>query len=118
MASHYSDIGFSTATQDEILQLAIRAAESGSRLSTSLGDYIVWSPGEGAELWVHVVNDDEIMQLHPHYAGTSRMLCCITGMLLDPEYPLEGSISGWAGVTPAQPDIGIYPLTANIPVPR
>jgi hypothetical protein len=115
MASHFSDIGFPNANQDEIVKLAIHAAESGDRYSTSLGDYILWSPGEGAELWVHVMGDDNITQLHPHYAGTSRMLCSITDLILKSEYPLEGSISGWACVSPEHPDIGAYPLTANVP---
>ena len=55
MATHFSDIGFPVRSPQEMIGLAMQTAEHGEHLISPHGEYIVWMPGAGVELWAQVV---------------------------------------------------------------
>lgn len=115
MATFFSDIGFSVETQGEMAALAVRAAELGEHLISPHGEYIVWSPGLGVELWVQVTGGNTIVELNPHFAGVSRTTLGITEWLPEMENPLQGALAGWAGARVGSPAGDAYALTAHVP---
>jgi hypothetical protein len=115
MPTHFSDIGFQMQGPDELVRLATLAVKSGEHRLAPHGEYIVWSPGDGIEVWVQILNAINVVDINPHFSGSGRMTVGVTEMLPDPENPLQGGITGWAGATVGVPGTGAYPLTAHLP---
>ena len=113
MASHMSDLGFTADDRDAFAALMMRAAEEGEAFASPGGTYVRWSPGEGIELWAQVLGSGKVVGLNPHFAGESDVP--IGGELAleeDEQYPLDGSLRGWAE---PDGDQGICPLMCDLP---
>lgn len=118
MANHFSAIGLVVRTPDEYIQSMLRAAETGELIETAEGQYILWQAGNGAELWVQVDSDGEIVGANPHFAGNSVMQVRLTERLKRfYDSSLDGAFRGWANPDAASGTIeeGDYPFVFDAP---
>ncbi len=96
MPSHMSSIGFPVETEDDFLRFQTLAADNGRPLAASAGTYVRWRAGEGAELWVQVTPDNDIVGLNPHFDGESMLTVHVASRIRYPnEDGLDGAFYGW-----------------------
>jgi len=116
MPSHLSDIGFNVKSQEDFHELALQASEKGSRIRTTDGTYIQWSPGLGIELWVQLNRDNQIIGLHPHFRGKGRMR---SGMVQEIRRPdstaLDAGYYAWANPQADTVEDGDFPFVFDVP---
>ena len=109
MVSHYSSIGISTTDSEELVTIAQRATETARSVSTSHGAYLRWTCPSGAELWLQVNKQSEVIGLHPHFAGDSSMNIRIESVVRRPDQSvLDGAFRAWANETEKRS--GDYPF--------
>ena len=116
MSDHFRTIGF-TLERDEFASLLARAIGGGTSIPAAHGDYRVWTPGAGAELWVNTYRrpdgTQELAGTHPHFAGSARMEAIVEGLERNSDFALEGEIYAWA--SPGGREHGLYPFSASVP---
>lgn len=117
MASHFSSLGMPVATENDFLDLARRASESSACLEAGpAGRYLRWSCPSGAELWLQVNAENELVGMNPHFRGESRVRVGLTARVERPQgTPLEGAFHGWADPPGDAPDGGAYPFVFDSP---
>jgi hypothetical protein len=116
MASHFSTIGFKLRSQEEFYELAMRAAQQGEALPSSAGEYVRWGDESGAELWIQINHDRQVVGLTPHYKGKSRVRVVLTHRIGRPhDTPLDGAFHGWADPTEDTVESGAYPFVFDAP---
>jgi hypothetical protein len=115
MPSHFSTIGFALETPEQYKDLVLQAARQGDRISAPVGDYMRFAPGCGVELWVQVVNGNELIGCTPHFAGQGRMRLGVTQVITDQECVLDGGVHGWADPQSDDPASGCYPVFIAVP---
>ncbi len=116
MPSHFSTIGFSVSNQSEFESLAIKAAENGRAIAVNAGTYIQWREKNGAELWVQLNTNQEIVGVNPHYAGKASMRVGLVKEIPRPKNsPLDGAFYGWADPMDENPNKGVYPFVFDSP---
>ncbi len=116
MADHFRTVGF-TLEPSELQSLLQRALGGGTVIEAPHGDYRVWTPGAGAELWVNLYRLDgkrrELAGANPHFAGDARMHAIVEGIEPNPDFALEGELYAWA--SPHGDEHGLYPFSASVP---
>jgi hypothetical protein len=116
MPSHFSTIGLPVASVEEANALANRVGSLAEELPAPSGVYFRWSDPSGAELWLQVSADNELIGMNPHYAGRSAVRVGLTARLPSAEpNELDGSFQGWADPTGDAPDTGCYPFVFDAP---
>lgn len=117
MPNHMSTLGFQIGTPQDFADLARWAAESGKAIELSGGEqYIVWSPGDGIELWAQVDQRGELIGMNPHFSGDARMRAHLIKRFSRPEDgPLDGAFYGRAGFSGDGPEDGLYPFAFDAP---
>lgn len=116
MASNFSTIGLPIASEEDLNALADRIGPHAERLAAPGGEYFRWSDPSGAEIWLQVNANDELVGMNPHYAGRSSVRVGLTARL-DSVGPseLDGSFHGWADPTGDAADSGCYPFVFDAP---
>jgi hypothetical protein len=116
VSDHFRTVGF-TLERGEFNSLLQRALDGGTSIAAPHGDYRVWTPGAGAELWVSMYRlpdgRRELAGMNPHFAGGARMNAIVEAIERNAEYVLEGEIYAWA--SPAGDEHGLYPFSASVP---
>lgn len=116
MSDHFRTIGF-TLERSELTSLLQRAIGGGTSIAATHGDYRVWTPGAGAELWVNTYRrpdgTHELAGMHPHFAGDARMEAIVEEIERNGEFALEGEIYAWA--SPRGDEHALYPFSASVP---
>ncbi len=116
MSDHFRTVGF-TLERGEFNSLLQRAIDGGTSIAAPHGDYRVWTPGAGAELWVSMYRlpdgRRELAGMNPHFAGGARMNAIVEAIEPNAEYVLEGEIYAWA--SPDGEEHGLYPFSASVP---
>jgi hypothetical protein len=115
VANNFSTIGFDVASQDDFVALARVALEQGDAVPCPLGEYLVWSPGGGAQLIVQVDRERRFVGANPHFMGPARILVAVTHTARDQEHPMDGYLHAWAGPTTDDPESGDYPFVVDLP---
>ena len=120
MASHLSDIGFCYEGfpdfDQELEHLIKEALRGGECLKAPEGQYVVWRPGVGAELWVQLDEEQtEVIGYNPHFAGPARVPIRITGTFTSEELPMDGRASGWVAPPGADAEAEGFPLAVDVP---
>jgi hypothetical protein len=117
MASHFSTIGLPVGSGQDMNRLAGRVGSLAERLAAPGGVYYRWFDPSGAEIWLQVDANDELVGVNPHYVGRSAVRVGLTARLaaVGPS-ELDGSFHGWAdpGADDAV-DIGCYPFVFDAP---
>lgn len=115
MSDHFRTIGF-TLEREELESLVARAISNGAIIPARHGDYHVWTPGAGAELWVHTHLVDgrrELAGANPHFNGEARTTAIVEALAPDAEHALEGELYAWA--SEGDREHGLYPFSASVP---
>lgn len=101
MASNFSNIGLPIGSRQEFQDLVTKAASRSTPVPTFVeGAYLHFSTPEGAELWVQVSPDKELVGCNPHFAGGSGYLSdCgfavdVTRIISIDGSPLDGRLVG------------------------
>ena len=115
MPSHFSTIGLPIESEQEMLELAKKASEEAREIPCSYGYYLKWSSAEGAELWLHIDNDNNLVGLTPSFSGESTIKIAITHAISRPDdSDFEGMIHGWANPKPDEVNSGDYPFVFDL----
>jgi hypothetical protein len=116
MASHLSTIGLPVASTADMKALANRVGPLAERLPAPSGAYFRWSDPSGAELWLQVNANNELIGMNPHYAGRSAVRVGLTARLPSArKSELDGSFHGWADPAGDSPDTECYPFVFDAP---
>ena len=116
MASNFSTIGLPVASAEEMYALAERIVPLAERLVAPSGAYFRWSDPSGAEIWLQVDANDDLIGMNPHYAGRSAVRVGLTARLPSAgPSELDGSFHGWADPAGDAPDTGCYPFVFDAP---
>ncbi|HWI62161.1 MAG TPA: hypothetical protein VNT75_10015 [Symbiobacteriaceae bacterium] len=97
MAAHLNDLGFLVETDDQLVDLARTASDSGAEVPTAGGACYCWAPGEGVEVWVELGPRGELRACNPHFSGGSKIRVKISDMIAGDGNALHGRIQAWAG---------------------
>jgi hypothetical protein len=106
MASHFSTIGLPVSSDEDMKALANRVVPLAERLAAPSGAYFRWPDPSGAELWLQVNANNELIGMNPHYAGRSAVLVALTARVGPSE--LDGSFRGWVNPEGDAPATGYY----------
>ena len=107
MTSHFSTIGLPVASEEDMNALANRVGPLAEPLAAPNGVYFRWSDPSGAELWLQVNANNEVIGMNPHYAGRSAVRVGLTARLPSAgPSELDGSFHGWADPAGDAPDTG------------
>jgi hypothetical protein len=68
VANHLACLGFPIKSEPGFMKLVERAL----RFGEDAGDYVLWKPCHGLELWLPM-NEDDCVGLNPHYRGEGRI---------------------------------------------
>jgi len=116
LASNFSTIGLPIASEEDLSALADRIGPHAERLAAPAGEYFRWSDPSGAEIWLQVNANNELIGMNPHYAGRSSVRVGLTARLNSAgPSELDGSFHGWADPTGNAPDTGCYPFVFDAP---
>jgi hypothetical protein len=116
MASHFSTIGLPVASKEDMEALAHIVGPQAEPLAAPGGAYFRWSDPTGAEIWIQINANDEIIGMNPHFAGRSAVRVGLTARLPAAEpNAMDGSFRGWAAPAGEAPDTGCYPFVFDAP---
>ena len=116
MTSNFSAIGLPIASEEEMYALVNRVGPLAEELTAPSGAYFRWSDPSGAELWLQVNADNQLIGMNPHYAGRSAVRVGLTARLPSAgPSELDGSFHGWADPAGDAPDTGCYPFVFDAP---
>lgn len=115
MPSHFSSIGMPVNSEKEMYDLAQRASENAIEILCHDGRYLKWSSDEGAELWLQIDKNNDLIGLAPSFSGSAIMKVGITNQMQMPEdTAFEGTIYGWANPQNNDPENGEYPFVFDL----
>jgi hypothetical protein len=124
MSQHLASIGFPIQVPDDLQVYIEHALRHGRRFSTSQGSYVCWSSRSGAELWVKLDLEGQVLEVNPFFSGHSKMSVAIEERIAaETDGSLEGAFYGWMsgyydrseGSNPRFSYNGIIPLGFNTP---
>lgn len=116
MPSHFSSIGMPVESEEDLLELAERAAEDATPLDAGDGTYLRWSSPGGAEVWLQIDADNQLIGMQPHFAGRSAVRVRLTNRLTrSKDTALDGAFHGWADPGGDGPEGGWYPFVFDAP---
>jgi hypothetical protein len=116
--SHLSDIGFGFESPQEFLEFVQNVVNNDGNVgfTSPNGHYMLWTTGNGVELWIHA---DSALQLNGcgiHFRGEGRMRVHITQTFISGETPLHGCLYGWLNPSDEDnPYSGELPFAASVP---
>ena len=96
-----------------------RAGREGRPIPSRTGTYYLLAPGGGPELWVQIRMDKDgqskLAGFNPHFRGHARMRFGAIGAQPAIDFPMEGTLEGWADPADETPESGIFPLSVEVP---
>ena len=111
MSNHLKTLGFPFERLEEFEELVRVTLEHGEQIVLDEGAYVVWSPGEGIELWAMVVPDEELIWCTPFWRGPVRLEVHAPQLEAIEERGLEGVLvgrrAGGQEVAVQVPDFGL-----------
>ena len=117
VATHFSTIGLSISTDAELLECVEQISPEAEKFPTPHGTYLRWADQSGAELWIQLNSENELVGINPHFGGRSRVRVLLTHSIgSQNDTPLDGRFHGWADPTKASADkSGSYPFLFDSP---
>jgi hypothetical protein len=115
MPSHLSTLGILAQTDEDFHHFISQVAETGTRIEVKNGAYIRWTSGVGAEIWLQVNQDDEVIGIKPHFSGNAIMLVALTERIENSEYRFDGAFYAWADPPEDYLEFGEYPFVFDTP---
>ena len=115
MPSHYSSIGFPAETVEEIEALALEVIDLTKTFNCPKGRYLRWASGEGAELWLQMDEDYNLIGVTPFFQKKSVVNVGITSVLhRKDDTVLEGAIRGWVNPKHNNPRLGAFEFVCDV----
>ncbi len=116
MPSHLSSIGFALRSKEEFLALANEVAAESEAIEVPGGYYLCWTSSSGAQLWLQVDEENDLVGLNPHFFGESRLRVGLTYRIERPGgSQFDGAFNAWADPHGDEPASGIYPFVFDAP---
>lgn len=116
MPSHFSTIGIPITHDEEFWEIAQNVASQSEKREVKQGAYYYWHDASGAELWLQVNHENELIGMNPHFGGQSQVRVGLTHRVNRPnESGLDGALHGWADPEPDDPEGGLYPFVFDLP---
>ncbi|MEO1229131.1 MAG: hypothetical protein AAFZ18_09515 [Myxococcota bacterium] len=116
MVSHFSSIGFDIESEGALLALSEQVAELSVSVPVAGGRYLHWEDPSGAALWLQLDEEGDLVGVHPHFSGSSRMRVGLQSKLTGPEDTrLDGAFRAWAAPETDDPETGAYPFVFDAP---
>jgi hypothetical protein len=116
VTSHFSSIGISLTSAEDMKALVDRVADDAECVEVPGGMYLVWSGGDGPQLWLQCDAQDNLVGMNPHFAGPSRMRVGLVSSIERPgQAELDGALYAWANPPDDDPEAGDYPLVFDCP---
>ena len=98
------------------MALAGRLANISEGVPVERGTYLPWSSDSGAEVWLQVDRDGDIVGIAPHFSGPACFNAGLTSPVARPgQTALDGSFHGWASPLDEDPETGCYPFVFDVP---
>ena len=115
MPSHFTSIGFSAETVEEIEALAFQVIDDTRTFNCPRGRYLRWASGEGAELWLQMDEDYNLIGVTPFFQKKSVVNVGITRVLhREDDTVLESAIRGWANPKHSNPRAGAFEFVCDV----
>ncbi len=106
-------IGFPIQSDEEVVHFANVVAEDATPLEVEGGTYLRWTCESGAELWLLVGAEHDLLAVAPHYSGESEFPVRIEGMVDKPgASELDGAFFAWANPVEETEGVG-YTYSEN-----
>ena len=117
MPSHFASIGMHLDNPSEYDALFERIIGDTEAFEVPGGRYLKWSSECGAELWIQMNSENDIIGAVPYFAGGSQVRIGITSREILPEYSrLDGSFRGWSNPPDdGAPELGETPHVFQAP---
>lgn len=114
MATNLTNLGFlPESTNLEVL--ARKTFQNGRASRCKSGTYIVWSPGQGIELWAQLNPNEELIGLNPHFAGKTRASAGIMQRVSRGGFPMDGGFMALAQPYGSDPIRGAFTFVFDTP---
>ena len=113
--SQFSAVGFTVTSGEDLAALASRVAEGADTINAREGQYLMWAPPSGEQLWLQVKHSGDAMGMNPHFEGKSSVRLTIEARVTrQTQTPLDGTFLAWAN--PSDDGAGgAYPLAFDCP---
>lgn len=117
VATHFSTIGLNIQSDAELLDCVERIMPDTEKVESPHGTYHRWVDPSGAELWIQLNAENELVGVNPHFGGRSRVRVLLTHPIEGVSAnPLDGRFHGWADPAKATPECsGAYPFLFDAP---
>ena len=114
--SNLSDIGFPVRNEQDVNDLIVHVLERVREIGCPEGLYLKFADDSGAEIYIQVNKDQELIGFNPHFGGKSRRRAGLTSMIERDTSALDGGFHAWAD--PSDEDFensGEYPFVFDMP---
>ncbi|MEM7116685.1 MAG: hypothetical protein AAF614_29895 [Chloroflexota bacterium] len=96
--------------------LANKVGPLATMIEVTSGRYYHWHDASGAELWLQVNHENELIGMNPHFAGNSHFPIGLTKRIIRPDdTALDGAIHAWANPSTDELESGYYPFVFDVP---
>lgn len=114
--SHFSDIGFQLKNEDELYALAEQVYPQAKAFPCEKGTYYQYTDPSGAELWLQINSDRELIGINPHFSGKSQFPVGVHTEVERSSSELDAALHCWmAPHDPQHLESGHYPIVLDIP---
>jgi hypothetical protein len=114
--SNLSNIGFPVNSAQDCVDLENRVVPLATSVPANGCKYLWYHDKSGAELWIQVDEDGQLISANPHFYGESRRRVCLESSRTSATHKLNGSLYGWADpLSENDPESGEYPFAFDVP---
>ena len=115
MATNWSDLGFTAHSGADLETLARKCHQNGKAARCAQGMYIVWTLGQGIEVWAQLNPREELIGLNPHFAGKTRLSAGLTERVTRANLPMDGGFRVLAQPYGEDPIRGAFAFVFDVP---
>jgi hypothetical protein len=116
MASHFSCIGFTTDTLEDLQRLAETLAGRADPVETAKGTYRRWRGSAGEEVWLQLDPAGGVVGMNPHFEGRSSVRVeLVSTVQRQSETFMDGAFRAWVNPPDQVPEQETYPLVFDAP---
>lgn len=115
--SHLTTVGFHIENDEELKDLLGNAYEKGVPVEAENGLYVHFVDASGAELWIQVNQEKELVGLNPHFSGKARIKVGLVNVEEAEDDPMDGGYYAWANPRDleSEEEKGDYPFVFDVP---
>ena len=116
MCQMFNSIGFPVNEPEELDRYVVQALKHGKPMCTETGSYIRWAANCGAEMWVKLDAEGNVLGANPFFSGNSVMEVGINERVTEGfDTPLDGAFDGWADGVMCEPYDEEMPCSGDFP---